>query len=186
MTTSALATWEKRSTNLLPAPYDTGKLPACYKPASEKGKNNARGTSYNINAGGTGWLPEGFPHGARRPPATKRFWSFANHIEERLGRPAPENHRGGNGNEEIESKTSIRGQVVEMNGKGAIRMRRKIPPNSRPLFQGKPRGLRRCTVQQAQALPSVIWNLQHSRGVKGMEAGGRRPWNSPPARPAFG
>ena len=65
-------------------------------------------------------------------------------------------------------------------------MRRKIPPNSKPLFRGKPRGLRRCTVQEAQAPPSVICNLQDSRSVKGMEGGGRRPWNSQPARPAFG
>ena len=42
MTTSALETREKRSNNLLPAPYNTGKLPASYKSASEKGKNSAR------------------------------------------------------------------------------------------------------------------------------------------------
>ena len=62
---------------------------------------------------------------------------------------------------------------------------RKSPPNSRPSFQGKPGGLRRCTVQQVQAPPSVTWNLQHSRGVRGTEEGGRRPRNSPPARPAL-
>ena len=47
--------------------------------------------------------------GARTPPTKERFCFFANHAEERLGRPAPENHRGGNGNEEIESKTGIGG-----------------------------------------------------------------------------
>ena len=65
-------------------------------------------------------------------------------------------------------------------------MRRKIPPNPRPSFQGKPGGLSRCTVQQAQAPLSVTRNLQHSRGVRGTEEGGRRPRNSPPARPALG
>ena len=64
--------------------------------------------------------------------------------------------------EEIESNTSIRGRLVKRNGKRAIQMPRKIPPTSRPLSQGKPEGLRRSTLQQAQASPSVTWNLQNS------------------------
>ena len=76
--------------------------------------------------------------------------------------------------------------MVERNGKAAMRMSRKIPPNPRPSFQGKPGGLRRCTVQQAQAPPSVTRNLRHGRGVRGTEEGGRRPRTTPPARPALG
>ena len=86
----------------------------------------------------------------------------------------------------LKARQAFEGRWLRETEKELCECVEKIPPNPRPSFQGKPGGLRRCTVQQAQAPPSVTRNLQHSRGVRGTEEGGRRPRNSPPARPALG